>query len=109
MLEAIIARDAPTPLLPTMGGQTGLEAARSTSRKRRARQVQGRDDRRLERGDDRPEDREKFKQAMPGSASPARVEPRAPMDEALRIRPRSASGGDLVRRLRWAGSGGGIV
>ena len=51
LLEAIIERERPDALLPTVGGQTALNLAVALAEARRAREVRRRADRRVGRGD----------------------------------------------------------
>ena len=50
-LEAIIERERPDALLPTVGGQTALNLAVDLAERRHAREVQRQADRRVDRGD----------------------------------------------------------
>ena len=51
VLAAIIERERPDAILPTVGGQTGLNLAVDLAQCRHAREVQRQADRRLDRGD----------------------------------------------------------
>ena len=51
VLAAIIERERPDALLPTVGGQTALNLAVDLAERRHAREVQRRADRRVDRGD----------------------------------------------------------
>ena len=50
-IERIIEKERPDALLPTMGGQTGLNCALDLVRARRPREIQCRDDRGVARSD----------------------------------------------------------
>jgi carbamoyl-phosphate synthase large subunit len=91
MLEAIIARERPDALLPTMGGQTGLNCALDLAQhgvleKYRVEMIGA-----SREAIDKAEDREKFKQRWRASASHARAR-RSPTRRRRRCRsrPRSA-------------------
>src|SRR3989442_1127826 len=86
MLEAIIARERPDALLPTMGGQTGLNCALDLARhgvleKHEVEMIGASRD-----AIDKAEDREKFKQAMAriGLACPRSALAHS-MEEALQV------------------------
>ena len=96
----------PDALLPTVGGQTALNLAVDLAERRRAREVQRRADRRVDRGDQ-------------GRRGPAAVQGRDARDRPRRARRaawrarstrrsswrrRSASRSSSARRSRWAAS-----
>src|SRR5712672_2825818 len=110
MLEAVIARERPDALLPTMGGQTGLNCALDLVRhgvlQKYGVEMIGASSEAI----DKAEDREKFKQAM------ARIGLECPrstlahsLEEALQVQ--AAIGFPAVIRPSFtlAGSGGGIA
>jgi len=110
MLETIIARERPDALLPTMGGQTGLNCALDLARhgvleKYRVEMIGA-----SREAIDKAEDREKFKQAMSriGLACP-RSAPAHSMEEALQVQ--ASIGFPAVSRPSFTlgGSGGGIA
>src|SRR6266704_1294369 len=110
MLEAIIARERPDTLLPTMGGQTGLNCALDLVRhgvlqKYGVEMIGARSE-----AIDKAEDREKFKQAMAriGLACPRSTLAHS-LEEALQVQ--AAIGFPAVIRPSFTlgGSGGGIA
>src|SRR3989449_6011156 len=110
MLEAIIARERPDALLPTMGGQTGLNCALDLARhgvleKHEVEMIGASRD-----AIDKAEDREKFKQAMAriGLACPRSALAHS-MEEALQVQ--VSIGFPVVIRPSFTlgGSGGGIA
>src|SRR6266699_124663 len=110
MLEAIIARERPDTLLPTMGGQTGLNCAldlvrHGVLRKYGVEMIGARSE-----AIDKAEDREKFKQAMAriGLACPRSTLAHS-LEEALQVQ--AAIGFPAVIRPSFTlgGSGGGIA
>ena len=110
MLEAIIARERPDALLPTMGGQTGLNCALDLARngvlaKYKVEMIGASSE-----AIDKAEDREKFKQAMAriGLACP-RSSLAHSMDEALRIQPEIGFPVVIRPSFTLGGSGGGIA
>jgi len=110
MLEAIIARERPDTLLPTMGGQTGLNCALDLVRhgvlKKYGVEMIGASSEAI----DKAEDREKFKQAMAriGLACPRSTLAHS-LEEALQVQ--AAIGFPAVIRPSFTlgGSGGGIA
>ena len=64
VLEAIIDRERPDALLPTLGGQTGLNLAMELARARRARALRRGGDRRRRQAIATAEDRGLFRAAM---------------------------------------------
>jgi len=110
MLESIIARERPDALLPTMGGQTGLNCALDLARHgvldKYGVQMIGA----TREAIDKAEDREKFKQAMKaiGLECP-RSSLAHSMEEAQQIQ--AAIGFPVVIRPSFTlgGSGGGIA
>ncbi|HET7766535.1 MAG TPA: carbamoyl-phosphate synthase large subunit [Burkholderiales bacterium] len=110
MIEAIIARERPDALLPTMGGQTGLNCALDLARngvlKKYGVEMIGASSEAI----DKAEDREKFKQAMAriGLACPRSTLAHS-MEEALKIQ--QDIGFPVVIRPSFTlgGSGGGIA
>jgi len=110
MVEAIIARERPDALLPTMGGQTALNCALDLAKhgvlEKYGVQMIGASREAI----DKAEDREKFKQAMTriGLAS-ARSAPAHSMEEAFQVQ--AALGYPVVIRpsFTMGGSGGGIA
>ena len=88
MIEAIIARERPDALLPTMGGQTGLNCALDLARlgvlEKYGVEMIGASREAI----DKAEDREKFKQAMAriGLACPRSALAHS-MEDALKIQP----------------------
>src|SRR5881296_2260322 len=110
MLEAIIARERPDTLLPTMGGQTGLNCALDLVRhgvlqKYRVEMIGASSE-----AIDKAEDREKFKKAMAkiGLACPRSTLAHS-LEEALQVQ--AAIGFPAVIRPSFTlgGSGGGIA
>src|SRR5881396_2711935 len=110
MLEAVIARERPDALLPTMGGQTGLNCALDLVRhgvlqKYGVEMIGARSE-----AIDKAEDREKFKQAMAriGLACPRSTLAHS-LEEALQVQ--AAIGFPAVIRPSFTlgGSGGGIA
>src|SRR5438094_329702 len=110
MLEAIIARERPDTLLPTMGGQTGLNCALDLVRhgvlqKYRVEMIGASSE-----AIDKAEDREKFKKAMAkiGLACPRSTLAHS-LEEALQVQ--AAIGFPAVIRPAFTlgGSGGGIA
>src|SRR5258705_5642067 len=110
MIEAIIARERPDALLPTMGGQTGLNCALDLARhgvlEKYGVEMIGASSAAI----DKSEDREKFKQAMAriGLACPRSTLAHS-LEEALQVQ--AAIGFPAVIRPSFtlAGSGGGIA
>jgi carbamoyl-phosphate synthase large subunit len=110
MIEAIIARERPDALLPTMGGQTGLNCALDLVRhgvlEKYGVEMIGASSAAI----DKAEDREKFKQAMAriGLACPRSTLAHS-LEEALQVQ--AAIGFPAVIRPSFtlAGSGGGIA
>src|SRR5437762_1270394 len=110
MLEAIIARERPDTLLPTMGGQTGLNCALDLVRhgvlQKYGVEMIGASSEAI----DKAEDREKFKQAMAriGLACPRSTIAHS-LEEALQVQ--AAIGFPAVIRPSFTlgGSGGGIA
>src|SRR5213593_4533962 len=110
MLEAIIARERPDTLLPTMGGQTGLNCALDLVRhgvlQKYGVEMIGASSEAI----DKAEDREKFKQAMAriGLACPRSTLAHS-LEEALQVQ--AAIGFPAVIRPSFTlgGSGGGIA
>ncbi|HEX4797686.1 MAG TPA: carbamoyl-phosphate synthase large subunit, partial [Burkholderiales bacterium] len=110
MLEAVIARERPDALLPTMGGQTGLNCALDLARhgvleKHRVEMIGA-----SREAIDKAEDREKFKQAMQrvGLECPRSALAHS-MEEALQVQ--VSIGFPVVIRPSFTlgGSGGGIA
>src|SRR5881409_2402975 len=110
MLDAIIARERPDTLLPTMGGQTGLNCALDLVRhgvlQKYGVEMIGASSEAI----DKAEDREKFKQAMAriGLACPRSTIAHS-LEEALQVQ--AAIGFPAVIRPSFTlgGSGGGIA
>ncbi|HYS58150.1 MAG TPA: carbamoyl-phosphate synthase large subunit [Burkholderiales bacterium] len=110
MLETIIARERPDTLLPTMGGQTGLNCALDLVRhgvlQKYGVEMIGASSKAI----DKAEDREKFKQAMAriGLACPRSTLAHS-LEEALQVQ--AAIGFPAVIRPSFTlgGSGGGIA
>jgi carbamoyl-phosphate synthase large subunit len=110
MLETIIARERPDALLPTMGGQTGLNCALDLVRhgvlQKYGVEMIGASSAAI----DKAEDREKFKQAMAkiGLACPRSTLAHS-LEEALQVQ--AAIGFPAVIRPSFTlgGSGGGIA
>src|SRR5881296_2691004 len=110
MLEAIIARERPDTLLPTMGGQTGLNCALDLVRhgvlQKYGVEMIGASSEAI----DKAEDREKFKKAMAkiGLACPRSTLAHS-LEEALQVQ--AAIGFPAVIRPSFTlgGSGGGIA
>jgi carbamoyl-phosphate synthase large subunit len=110
MIEAVIARERPDALLPTMGGQTGLNCALDLARngvlEKYGVEMIGASSEAI----DKAEDREKFKQAMAriGLACPRSTLAHS-LEEALQVQ--AAIGFPAVIRPSFtlAGSGGGIA
>src|SRR3989475_417765 len=110
MLEAVIARERPDALLPTMGGQTGLNCALDLVRhgvlQKYGVEMIGASSEAI----DKAEDREKFKQAMAriGLACPRSTLAHS-LEEALQVQ--AAIGFPAVIRPSFTlgGSGGGIA
>jgi carbamoyl-phosphate synthase large subunit len=110
MLEAIIARERPDALLPTMGGQTGLNCALDLAKngvlKKYGVEMIGASSEAI----DKAEDREKFKQAMAriGLGCPRSTLAHS-MEEALRIQPDIGFPVVIRPSFTLGGSGGGIA
>src|SRR5438876_7194270 len=110
MLEAVIVRERPDALLPTMGGQTGLNCALDLVRhgvlQKYGVEMIGASSEAI----DKAEDREKFKQAMAriGLACPRSTLAHS-LEEALQVQ--AAIGFPAVIRPSFTlgGSGGGIA
>src|SRR5258707_10578564 len=110
MLEAIIARERPDALLPTMGGQTGLNCALDLVRhgvlQKYGVEMIGASSEAI----DKAEDREKFKQAM---ARIGLVCPRSTLahslEEALQVQPAIGFPAVIRPSFTLGGSGGGIA
>src|SRR5882757_2090711 len=110
MIEAVIARERPDALLPTMGGQTGLNCALDLARngvlEKYGVEMIGASSEAI----DKAEDREKFKQAMAriGLACPRSTIAHS-LEEALQVQ--AAIGFPAVIRPSFTlgGSGGGIA
>src|SRR5881296_2263596 len=110
MLEVVIARERPDALLPTMGGQTGLNCALDLVRhgvlQKYGVEMIGASSEAI----DKAEDREKFKQAMAriGLACPRSTLAHS-LEEALQVQ--AAIGFPAVIRPSFTlgGSGGGIA
>jgi carbamoyl-phosphate synthase large subunit len=110
MVESIIARERPDALLPTMGGQTGLNCALDLARhgvlEKYGVELIGASRAAI----DKAEDREKFKQAMKsiGLDCPRSMLAHS-MEEALQVQ--AAIGYPVVIRPSFTlgGSGGGIA
>src|SRR5690242_4720403 len=110
MLEAIIARERPDALLPTMGGQTALNCALDLVRhgvlEKHGVELIGASSEAI----DKAEDREKFKQAMAriGLGCPRSMLAHS-MEEALRIQPGIGFPAVIRPSFTLGGSGGGIA
>jgi len=110
MVEAIIARERPDALLPTMGGQTALNCALDLARtgvleKYKVEMIGASSE-----AIDKAEDREKFKRAMAGIGLECpHSAPAHSMEEALQVQ--VAIGFPVVIRPSFTlgGSGGGIA
>src|SRR4030088_3095367 len=110
MIEAIIARERPDALLPTMGGQTGLNCALDLARhgvlEKYGVEMIGA----TREAIDKAEDREKFKQAM---AKIGLACPRSPLcaslEEALQVQAAIFFPAVIRPSFTLAGSGGGIA
>src|SRR5471032_248826 len=109
MLESIIARERPDALLPTMGGQTGLNCALDLARHGVLEKYGVKMIGASREAIDKAEDREKFKQAMKsiGLDCPHSMLAHS-LEEALQVQ--SAIGYPVVIRPSFTlgGSGGGI-
>src|SRR5471030_1153655 len=110
MLESIIARERPDALLPTMGGQTGLNCALDLARHGVLEKYGVKMIGASREAIDKAEDREKFKQAMKsiGLDCPHSMLAHS-LEEALQVQ--SAIGYPVVIRpsSTLGGSGGGIA
>src|SRR5471030_3256037 len=110
MVEAIIAKERPDALLPTMGGQTGLNCALDLAKHGVLEKYNVEMIGASREAIDKAEDREKFKQAMTkiGLAS-ARSAIAHSMEEALQVQ--QVMGFPTVIRpsFTMGGSGGGIA
>ncbi|HVQ62008.1 MAG TPA: carbamoyl-phosphate synthase large subunit, partial [Burkholderiales bacterium] len=110
MLETIIARERPDALLPTMGGQTGLNCALDLAKngvlEKYGVEMIGASSVAI----DKAEDREKFKQAMAriGLACPRSTLAHS-MEEALRIQQDIGFPAVIRPSFTLGGSGGGIA
>jgi carbamoyl-phosphate synthase large subunit len=110
MLETIIARERPDALLPTMGGQTGLNCALDLARngvlEKYGVEMIGASREAI----DKAEDREKFKQAMAriGLACPRSMLAHS-MEDALKIQPDIGFPAVIRPSFTLGGSGGGIA
>jgi len=110
MLEQIIARERPDALLPTMGGQTGLNCALDLARngvleRYGVEMIGARRD-----AIDKAEDREKFKKAMEriGLASPHSALAHS-MEEALQVQAMVGFPTIIRPSFTLGGTGGGIA
>src|SRR4249919_57065 len=110
MVESIIARERPDALLPTMGGQTGLNCALDLARngvleKHRVEMIGASSE-----AIDKAEDRDKFKQAMAriGLACPKSMLAHS-MEEALKIQQDIGFPAVIRPSFTLGGSGGGIA
>src|SRR5262245_34855150 len=110
MLEAIIARERPDALLPTMGGQTGLNCALDLARNGVLEKYKVEMIGASSEAIDKAEDREKFKQAMAriGLGCPRSTLAHS-MEEALRIQPDIGFPVVIRPSFTLGGSGGGIA
>src|SRR4030081_1489908 len=110
MIEAIIARERPDALLPTMGGPTGLNCALDLARhgvlEKYGVEMIGASREAI----DKAEDREKFKQAMAkiGLASPRSVLAHS-MEEALQVQGMIGFPTIIRPSFTLGGTGGGIA
>jgi carbamoyl-phosphate synthase large subunit len=110
LLEAIIAKERPDALLPTMGGQTALNCALDLAREgildRYGVELIGASREAI----DKAEDREKFKQAMAsiGLHCP-RSEMAGSIEDALRIQALIGFPAVIRPSFTMGGSGGGIA
>src|SRR6266478_668275 len=110
MLEAVIARERPDALLPTMGGQTGLNCALDLARhgvlQKYGVEMIGASSQAI----DKAEDREKFKQAMTriGLASP-RSSIAHSMEEAMQVQAMVGFPTIIRPSFTLGGTGGGIA
>src|SRR5229473_342319 len=110
MLEVIIARERPDALLPTMGGQTGLNCALDLARhgvleKHKVEMIGA-----SREAIDKAEDREKFKQAMAriGLECPRSASAHS-MEEALQVQVSIGFPAVIRPSFTLGGSGGGIA
>src|SRR6266702_3061856 len=110
MLEAVIARERPDALLPTMGGQTGLNCALDLARhgvleKHKVEMIGA-----SREAIDKAEDREKFKQAMAriGLECPRSASAHS-MEEALQVQVSIGFPAVIRPSFTLGGSGGGIA
>ncbi len=110
MLEAVIARERPDALLPTMGGQTGLNCALDLARhgvleKHEVEMIGA-----SREAIDKAEDREKFKQAMAriGLECPRSASAHS-MEEALQVQVSIGFPAVIRPSFTLGGSGGGIA
>src|SRR5471032_1116445 len=109
MVESIIARERPDALLPTMGGQTGLNCALDLARHGVLEKYGVKMIGASREAIDKAEDREKFKQAMKSIGLDCQRSMLAhSLEEALQVQ--SAIGYPVVIRPSFTlgGSGGGI-
>ncbi len=110
MLEAIIAKERPDALLPTMGGQTALNCALDLAKhgvlEKHCVELIGASREAI----DKAEDRDKFKQAMAkiGLACPRSV-PAHSMEEALQVQVAIGFPAVIRPSFTLGGSGGGIA
>src|SRR6266704_1697767 len=110
MLEIVIARERPDALLPTMGGQTGLNCALDLARhgvleKHKVEMIGA-----SREAIDKAEDREKFKQAMAriGLECPRSASAHS-MEEALQVQVSIGFPAVIRPSFTLGGSGGGIA
>src|SRR5438128_6407075 len=110
MLEAVIARERPDALLPTMGGQTGLNCALDLARhgvleKHEVEMIGA-----SREAIDKAEDREKFKQAMAriGLECPRSASAHS-MEEALQVQVSIGFPAVVRPSFTLGGTGGGIA
>src|SRR6266511_4375652 len=110
MLEAVIARERTDALLPTMGGQTGLNCALDLARhgvleKHKVEMIGA-----SREAIDKAEDREKFKQAMAriGLECPRSASAHS-MEEALQVQVSIGFPAVIRPSFTLGGSGGGIA
>ena len=111
-VAAVLRRERPDALLPTLGGQTALNLASRAARGRHPRRARRRADRRLLRGHPPAEDRELFAATMARSACACRTSVIATVEEArrgARVRRAAACRSSSGPAFTLGGHGGGFA
>ena len=111
VVETIIAKERPDAILPTLGGQTALNARHRAARERRAGEVRRRAHRRQHRGDPARARTARSSRASSSAAAPSRpaVRHRHTMDEASRPPRTSATRSSSGPSFTMGGLGSGFA